>query len=79
MEAADPAAVTRGEAARTVAGMLALEQQMEAGEPYYTDVPADHAAYGAVAALCDRGIISGEEARLNRSRAVTANRNCKKC
>lgn len=72
MEAADPAAVTRGEAARTVAGMLALEQQMEAGEPYYTDVPADHAAYGAVAALCDRGIISGRGGTFEPDRAVTA-------
>ncbi len=71
LETANPAAVTRGEAAKTIADMLKIEQSA-AGEPYYTDVPAEHTAFGAVAALCDRGIISGRGGTFEPDRAVTA-------
>ena len=53
-------AVTRGQAAKILAGVLQLNTQ-NVPNPQFKDVPTTHQYYGAIAALAQAGIVSGFE------------------
>ena len=52
--------VTRGQAAKILAGILGLDTK-NVKNPGFKDVPTSHPYYGAIAALANAGIISGYE------------------
>ncbi|MEK4426695.1 GLUG motif-containing protein [Solibacillus sp. FSL K6-1523] len=54
------AAITRGQLAKIMAGILGLDTQ-NVVNPGFTDVPPSNAYYGAIAALAQAGIINGYE------------------
>ncbi|MER2108659.1 MAG: S-layer homology domain-containing protein [Solibacillus sp.] len=53
-------AVTRGQVAKILAGVLGLDTT-NVKDPGFTDIPTTHQYYGAIAALANAGIISGFE------------------
>ncbi|MER1984407.1 MAG: S-layer homology domain-containing protein [Solibacillus sp.] len=53
-------AVTRGQVAKILAGVLGLDTT-NVKDPGFKDIPATHQYYGAIAALANAGIISGFE------------------
>ncbi|MEK5184025.1 S-layer homology domain-containing protein [Solibacillus sp. FSL W7-1324] len=54
------AEVTRGQAAKILAGALGLDT-VNVTDPGFNDIPKNHQYYGAIAALANAGIISGFE------------------
>ncbi|MEK4128681.1 S-layer homology domain-containing protein [Solibacillus sp. FSL W8-0474] len=54
------AEVTRGQAAKILAGVLGLDT-VNVSNPGFKDIPETHQYYGAIAALANVGIISGYE------------------
>ncbi|WP_346235365.1 choice-of-anchor I family protein [Lysinibacillus telephonicus] len=52
--------VTRGQAAKIIAGALGLDTK-NVKNPGFKDIPTSHQYYGAIAALANAGIISGYE------------------
>lgn len=54
------AEVTRGQAAKILAGALGLDT-VNVTDPGFKDIPKTHQYYGAIAALANAGIISGYE------------------
>lgn len=52
--------VTRGQAAKIIAGILNLDTE-NVKNPGFKDIPTTHQYYGAIAALSNAGIISGYE------------------